>query len=108
MTAPNVEDAGRIPVFQETIAGSLIDSARISVVAALSLLPPPDAPLIVLPGTEQEMSEEAAASVQGCLEQAMFWLDAARQHTIVAGAPVTSLHAVGGPHAADAARAAGP
>lgn len=97
MTAPNAEDAGHIPVFQETIAGSLIDSARISVVAALSLLPPPEAPLIVLPGTEQEMSEDTAASVQGCLEQSMAWLDAARRHTFVAGAPVTSLHVVGGP-----------
>jgi hypothetical protein len=96
MTAPNVESDKEIPVFQETIAGSLIDSARISVIAALSLLPPPDAPLIILPGTEQEMSEEAAVSVHGCLEQAMEWLDAARRHTIVAGAPVTSLHTIGG------------
>lgn len=96
MTGPhNVESANQVPVFQETIAGSLIDSARISVVAALSLLPPPEAPLIVLPGSEQQMSEDAAASVHGCLEQAMEWLDAARRHTIVAGAPVTSLHAVG-------------
>jgi hypothetical protein len=86
-----------VPVFQETIAGSLIDSARISVMAALSLLPPPNAPLIVVPGSEQEMSEDAAGSVHGCLEQAMEWLDAARHHTIVAGAPVTSLHVAGGP-----------
>ena len=96
MTAPDVGSDKQVPVFQETIAGSLIDSARISVIAALSLLPQPDAPLIVLPGTENEMSEDAAVSVHGCLEQAMEWLDAARQHTIVAGAPVTSLHAIGG------------
>lgn len=84
-----------IPVFQETIAGSLIDSARISVMASLALLPPPEVPRIILPGSAEQESDDAAASVHGCLEQAMSWLDAARMHTIEAGAPVTSLHVAG-------------
>lgn len=86
-----------VPVFQESMAGALIDSARISVMAALSMLPPREAPLIVLPGTEQQMAEDAAAGAEGCLEQAMAWLDAARVHTVAAGAPVTSLHVAGPP-----------
>lgn len=85
-----------VPVFQESMAGALIDSARISVMAALSLLPPPEVPLIILPGTAEQEGEDAAATVEGCLEQAMSWLDAARSHTIAAGAPVTSLHVAGG------------
>jgi hypothetical protein len=85
-----------IPVFNETMAGALIDSARISVMAALSMLPPPDVPLIIMPGNQQEESEDAAASIDGCLEQAMHWLDAARSHSIDRGAPVTSLHVAGG------------
>ncbi|MFL5912750.1 MAG: hypothetical protein ACJ768_19565 [Gaiellaceae bacterium] len=86
-----------MPVFQESMAGALIDSARISVMAALSLLPPREAPLIILPGEEEELAEEAAGTVDGCLEQAMEWLDAARRHTVAAGAPVTSLHIAGAP-----------
>jgi len=89
------EPAESIPVFNESMAGALIDSARISVMAALSMLPPPEAPLIILPGNEQEESEDAAASIDGCLEQAMQWLDAARSHSIDRGAPVTSLHVAG-------------
>lgn len=84
-----------VPVFHETMAGALIDSARISVTAALAMLPPPDVPLIVLPGDAEEMAEDAAATVHGCLEQAMEWLDAARVHSVAAGAPVTSLHVAG-------------
>lgn len=85
-------DETQVPVFREHMGGALIDSARISVMAALAMLPPPDAPLIVLPGNAEEESEDAAGSIHGCLEQAMEWLDAARVHTIEAGAPVTSLH----------------
>lgn len=85
-----------IPVFRESMAGALIDSARISVMASLAMLPPPAAPLIVLPGDEREQSEDFAQTAQGCLEQAMEWLDAARAHTVAAGAPVTSLHVAGG------------
>lgn len=84
-----------VPVFQESMAGALIDSARISVMAALTMLPQLDVPLIVLPGDTEQMAEDAAASVQGCLEQAMDWLDAARAHTVAAGAPVTSFHVAG-------------
>ena len=84
-----------VPVFQESMAGALIDSARISVMAALGMLPPRDVPLIVLPGDAEQMAEDAAATAQGCLEQAMEWLDAARVHSVAAGAPVTSLHVAG-------------
>lgn len=87
-----------IPVFHESLSGALIDSARISVMAALAMLPPAAAPLIVLPGTEDEMAADAAGTVRGCLEQAMEWLDAARMRameTLAAkGAPPTSLHVV--------------
>lgn len=92
--APPSEPPDAIPVFRESMAGALIDSARISVVVALSMLPPPIVPLIVLPGSAEEEAEDAAADAQGCLEQAMEWLDAARLHTIAAGAPVTSLHSI--------------
>lgn len=84
-----------VPVFQESMGGALIDSARISVMAALAMLPPREAPLIILPGTEEQMAGDAAATAEGCLEQAMEWLDAARVHTVAAGAPVTSLHVAG-------------
>lgn len=87
-------DPQNVPVFEESMAGALIDSARISVMAALSMLPPRDAPLIILPGAEEQMAEDAAGTVEGCLEQAMQWLDGARSLTVVAGAPVTSLHTV--------------
>lgn len=87
-----------LPMFEESLAGALIDSARISVMAATALLPhtPHPAPLIILPGTEEQQAEDAACTVEGCLEQAMQWLDAARGFTVLAGAPVTSLHAVAG------------
>lgn len=79
-----------VPMFNETMAGALIDSARISVTAARSLLPPPsETPLIMLAG-----EEEAPPTVHECLEQAASWLDAARVQSLVAGAPVTSLHHV--------------
>jgi hypothetical protein len=91
--------SGEVPVYFESLAGSLIDSARISVMAAMAMLPAVDVPLIVLPGTSEQMAEDEAASVNGCLEQAMEWLDAARAHTVDAlaakGAPPTSLHVVG-------------
>lgn len=85
-----------VPLFRESMAGALIDSARISVMAALSMLPPPVAPLIILPGEPDETAEDPIATAEGCLEQAMSWLDAARAHTIEAGAPVTSLHVARG------------
>lgn len=75
------------PVFNESIGGALIDSARISVIAALSVLPN-SAPIILSP------LEPDAPSLHDCLEQAMQWLDAARVQTIERGAPVTSLHTV--------------
>lgn len=86
------EESPSVPVYSESMAGALIDSARISVMAALSMLPPREVPLIILPGEEEQMADDAAATVDGCLEQAMQWLDAARVHSIAAGAPVTSLH----------------
>jgi hypothetical protein len=96
----STEQEAAVPVYIESIAGSLIDSARISVVAALAMLPPPNAPLIILPGTSDQMADDAAASTHGCLEQAMEWLDAARIHSAGAlaakGAPPTSFHVAGG------------
>ena len=76
------------PVFQETIAGSLIDSARISVMASLALLPAYQR--IVLPG-----DENLPPNVHECLEAAMQWLDAARIQTIERSpsAP-TSFHVI--------------
>lgn len=92
-----------IPVYQESLGGALIDSARISVMAALAMLPAlpaPPAPLIILPGREDEMAEDAMATLHGCLEQAMQWLDAARTHAaselVAKGVPLTSLHVAGG------------
>jgi hypothetical protein len=95
MTTPMIDPA--VPVFEESLGSALIDAARISVMAALTLLPPPPAPLIILPGAADEMAEDAAATTHGCLEQAMQWLDAARAHTVENGAPVTSLHVARGP-----------
>ncbi len=102
MSAPHdvSPDPGEtIPLYFESLAGSLIDSARISVMASLAMLPPPEVPLIILPGSESEMAEDAANSVHGCLEQAMQWLDAARalsaEELAAKGAPPTSLHVVG-------------
>ena len=74
-----------IPVTTETIGGSLIDSARISVMAASALLP---VKRIIL------ANEDPRASVHACLDQAMNWLDMARELTIEDGAPVTSVHIV--------------
>lgn len=91
MTTPATEGT---PVFTESIGAALIDSARISVMAAMSMLP---APLIITLPEEVLDPDEAAASVHGCLEQAMQWLDGARVITVQQGAPVTSLHVVGLP-----------
>jgi hypothetical protein len=76
-----------VPVFNESIGGALIDSARISVIAALSVLPN-SSPIVLSP------LEEDGPSLHDCLGQAMEWLDAARVQTIERGAPVTSLHTV--------------
>jgi hypothetical protein len=97
-TSPTSPPADTIPVYLESMGGSLIDSARISVMAALALLPPPAAPLIVLPGSAEQEADDDAASVHGCLGQAMEWLDVARAHAIrsleAKGAPPTSFHVV--------------
>lgn len=107
MTAPTTPPpADSVPVYLESLAGSLIDAARISVMGALAMLPP--APLIVLPGTTDQEAEDAAATVHGCLEQAMEWLDAARVHAAgqlaAKGAPPTSFHAIAAAAAAGGAR----
>lgn len=86
----------KIPVYQESIGSSLIDAARIAVIAAMATLPRPEVPLIILPGSAEQEADDAAATVHGCLEEAMEWLDAARRHTVAAGAPVTSFHRVAG------------
>ena len=87
-----------VPVYIESLGGSLIDAARIAVMGALTLLPAPPAPLIVLPGTPQQEAEDAASTVQGCLEMAMEWLDAARamaaEQLTEKGEPLTSLHVI--------------
>jgi hypothetical protein len=90
MTTP-IAHSEPTPVFRESIGGALIDSARISIMAAMSMLPPP---LIISLPEEVLDPDEAAASVHGCLEQAMQWLDGARALTVEAGAPVTSLHVI--------------
>lgn len=79
-----------IPQFNESMGGALIDSARISVMAALGLLP--EWPRkIVLPGDDPD----SRPSLHECLDQAMQWLDAARVQTIEqSGRPPTSLHFV--------------
>lgn len=98
MTSPNTNAADAIPVYQESLGGSLIDSARISVMAAMMMLPEQEAPLIVLPGSAEQMAQDAAGTVHGCLEQAMEWLDAARMKAMESlaakGVPPTSLHVV--------------
>lgn len=104
MTAPTERKAqpgdADVPVYIESLAGSLIDSARISVMAALALLPRPEAPRILLPGTPDQEIRDAMATAHGCLEEAMAWLDAARAHateTLAAkGVAPTSVHVVGG------------
>lgn len=83
-----------VPLHNETIAGALIDSARISVIASLEMLPEAaPRPLII---TADAPEADPLDTVQGCLEQAMQWLDAARIHTVNDGAPVTSLHTIRG------------
>jgi hypothetical protein len=83
-----------VRVFVEQIPGALIDSARISVMAALHLLPAePSVTRIVLPG------DDAAEplSVRDCLIEAAQWLDGARAMTVQESATApTSLHVVGG------------
>lgn len=93
MTA-KAETPEEIPVFRESIGSALIDSARISVMAALMLLPPRAAESRIILASDPDY-QPPEASPHGCLEQAMEWLDAARVHTIEAGAPVTSLHVAG-------------
>lgn len=81
--------AEKAPVFMESMAGALIDSARISVMAATGMLPAYTR--IVLPGDE----EDGPPNVHDCLDQAMQWLDAARVQTIEQGdTPPTSLHVI--------------
>lgn len=99
--ATPIDAPDEVPVYLESIGGALIDSARIAVMGALALLPPPAAPLIVLPGMPDQMAADAASSVHGCLEEAMQWLDAARVQAAGELAAkgvdaVTSLHAIGG------------
>jgi hypothetical protein len=75
------------PVYAESIGGALIDSARISVMAAGSIIPPQSQ--LVLPG------DSGAPNIHDCLEQAMQWLDAARAQTVErATTPPTSFHVV--------------
>lgn len=78
-----------VPVTRETMGGSVIDSARISVMAAMFMIPEEPPPVIVTSEAEEPMP-----SVHDCLEQAMHWLDMARALTVQKGAPVTSLHTV--------------
>lgn len=89
-----------VPLYIESLGGALIDAARISVMGALALLPSAEEQLIILPGEPDGSAEDAAATVQGCLTQAMQWLDAAREHSAGAltakGAPPTSFHSIGG------------
>lgn len=77
------------PMYRESIGGSLIDSARISVMAAAVMFPEERAPLIVTPE-----AGPPEPTLHDCLEQAMNWLDAARHLSVEKGAPVTSLHVV--------------
>lgn len=80
-------ESTEIRIFDETIGGALIDSARISVMAAIRAFP--SEPTIVLPG------EEDQPAVSDCLIQAMQWLDAARALTLErSGTAPTSLHFV--------------
>lgn len=92
---PPSAPADPVPVYQESLGGALIDAARIAVMAALAMIPA-DSPLIVLPGSPEEMAEDVAANLHGCLEQAMQWLDGARalamEDLAAKGAPPTSLH----------------
>jgi hypothetical protein len=85
MTMP----AQPLPVFNESIGDALIDSARISVMAAMQARPAHERPLIVMPG------DDDSPTVSDCLAQAMQWLDAARSlATEPSAAPPTSIHVV--------------
>jgi hypothetical protein len=79
----------QLPLFVETIGGSLIDSARISVMAAMAMIPEHR---IVLPGGGEDPD---APNLHNCLEEAMEWLNAARVQSIERSrTPPTSLHVV--------------
>lgn len=84
---------GASAVFIETIGGSLIDAARISIMGARAMIPPAEPSRIVMPGKEEE-----PVSVHEALGEAMNWLDLARSITVskMTGPP-TSLHVVGQP-----------
>jgi hypothetical protein len=76
-----------LPVFAESIGGALIDSARISIMAAVSILPAAKKILLA--------DEADGYTVQDCLDEAMEWLDAARVKMVkTADVPPTSLHVV--------------
>jgi len=79
-----------LPLFPESVGSALIDSARISAMAAMLAFPPPPESRIVPSDAEQEVE----ATVFDCLALAMVWLDAARVMTVQKGAPATSLHVV--------------
>jgi hypothetical protein len=80
------------PMFSEKIGGALIDSARISVMAALEAFPESK---IILPS---EMADDPIVdppTLQACLAQAMEWLNLARVRSLEqSGTPPTSLHVV--------------
>lgn len=82
-------DEAGVPLYKESIGGALIDSARISVMAAAGMIPRSQ---IIVPDA---IVAGDTASVHNCLEEAMSWLDAARALTIEHGAqPPTSIHVV--------------
>lgn len=88
--APTSSEQAReqqVPVFKESIGGALIDSARITVMAAIAMLPD------YTPLAESPL-EDAPPSLHEHLDQAMQWLDNARAITVQMGAPVTSLHQI--------------
>jgi hypothetical protein len=79
------------PVFAETMGGAVIDAARISTMAAMHLIPEAPESAILLPSS----AEEASDSIHGCLEQALMWLNQARQLSVEQQpAPPTSLHII--------------
>ena len=82
--APAPAAQEQTPVFTESIGGALIDSARISVMAAMQFFPEPS--LSAYPDHPD---------VQQCLLEAMEWLNAARAITVEqSAAPPTSLHVI--------------
>jgi hypothetical protein len=101
--SPRCEPGVNVRVFDESLGGALIDSARISVHAALTLLPEiPLPPQIILPGDGDDI--DRSPTVHDCLSQAAQWLDAARLMVSEQSAtPPTSLHVVkGGGHEPEA------